>query len=150
MKKMTGEEFKKLIERNASWCKNLKEPIEVTTYVELGGSKITHLSPLLTFSGKDEIGWSASFFYCKNLKVATGTFKGFVNFTKSEIETIKDLTIREADVTSEKAYFYDCPITYVPKKYRTKKFKFNDSVKENSIRKDAINKIKSEANNLEL
>jgi len=197
MKKMTGEEFEELINKDPSWCLNLKENLEVTTYANLVYSKITHLSPLITFSGRDKFGWSADFERCKNLevatgtfegavsfsdsniqkienikvnahsengysatfllcnlKVATGTFSGFVQFSDTGIETIKDLIIRDSDLDNEKARFFHCPIQYVPEEYRSKQFKFNLGVVENSIIKDkikeAINKIKSEANNIEL
>ena len=89
MKKITWKEFTEFIEKDPSWCKNLKEEVEVTTFVKLSHSKITHLSPLLTFSGKDTIGIAAEFCNCPNLKVATGTFLGFVNFSSSGIKKLK-------------------------------------------------------------
>ena len=80
MKQMTGKEFEKLINKYPSWCKDLKEPLEITTFTNLRGSNITYLSPLLTFSGKNEYEHVATFGNCKNLKVATGTYLGFVTF----------------------------------------------------------------------
>ena len=106
--KMTGEEFCKLIKKDPSWCKNLKESLEITTYVLLTGSNITHLSPLLTFSGRDEYGVVAHFNRCKKLKIATGTFNGFVSFRNSGLEKIKGLTITETDVTVDSASFIAC------------------------------------------
>ena len=195
MKQMTGKEFKDLIKKDPSWCKNLKEPLEITTYVDLKRSKITHLSPLLTFSGVDIQGYAADFAYCKNLeiatgtfhgfvqfswshikeikeikvtksegmfryaasfygckklKVATGTYKGFVNFSESKITTIRNLEINvEGSNKKEKARFHNCPITYIPQKYRTKEFTFSEGVKEKSkLRDTTIKEIKSEANNI--
>jgi hypothetical protein len=172
--KITGEQFVELIKENPSWCLNVTEPLEVTTFVFLGGSLITHLSPLIYFSGKCEDEFfadtkkgivSASFNCCDNLKVATGTFKGFVNFQDSGITTIKDLTIKNTNAYGVKAIFVDCPIKYVPKEYRGEEFEYADpddyffdgfsEVIENSkLRdktiKDTIAKIKSEANNIEI
>ena len=198
MKKITGEEFCELINQNPSWCKDLKEPLEITTYSNVGYSKITHLSPLITFSGKsisgcvadfdncknlkvatgtfngyvdftesgiekienllvkgvDHKGMSASFYLCEKLKVATGTFEGFVNFNDSGVTTIKDLIIEKVDTDKEKARFYHCPIEYIPKEYRGEKFLFSGEViKKSEIKdriKEAINKIKSETNNIEI
>ena len=192
--RITGTEFEGAIKKDPSWCKALKEPIEITTYVELRGSNITHLSPLLTFSGTDTCGWVADFQGCKNLKVATGTYKGAVNFSPSGIEKIenlvvngtdkdgisanfrdckdlkvaagtyqgfvafdktgisqiKGLSIKNKDQDGEKAWFNDCSISYIPKQYRGKEFKFDEGVIKNSIRIDTIKQIKSETNNITL
>ena len=199
MKKMTGEKFISLIEKDPSWCLCIKEPIEITTFVNLSYGNITHLSPLLTFSGKNEDNWVANFYECENLKVATGTFHGFVhfgysgiekienlnvtetdkvnestsfsncqnlkvatgnykgrvNFSNSGVTTIKNLNIKAPDNYGEKAHFLNCPILYIPKEYRGKEYIFNKKIIEKSILKDkitkeAINIIKSEANNIEI
>ena len=143
-----------LIKDNPSWCKNIKEEIEVTTYVSFTSSKLTHLSPLSTFSGKNIEGWSANFSKCKNLKVATGTFEGTVNFDNSGITTIKDLIIKNPNKYGGKATFKGCPIKYIPKEYRGAEYNFDKGVIKNSIKKDkieeTINKIKSETNNIEI
>ena len=97
--KMTGSEFEKVIEKNPSWCLRLTAPLEITTYAHLINSKITHLSPLITFSGGDK-GWAANFSKCKNLKVATGKFEGIVNFENSGVEKIENLTV-DANITSK-------------------------------------------------
>jgi len=198
MKQMTGEEFVMLIRANPSWCKNLKEPLEITSYVELSYSNITHLSPLITFSGTDSQGktisllscrnlkvatgtfhgyasfshsgiekienltvtitnqdaGSAGFFNCTNLKIATGTYNGFVDFGNSGVTIIKNLVIENASSLA-KAMFRNCPITYVPVEYRSRAFMFDEdvvsnSIKKDTIRKEAINKIKEEANNIEI
>ena len=105
--KMTGEEFCELIKKDPSWCLSLKEPIEVTTFVNLKHSSITHLSPLITFSGLNS-GWAASFFGCKNLKVATGTFNGFTSFENSGIEKIENLNVTEDSSEGCSATFSCC------------------------------------------
>ena len=149
---MTGEEFKALIEKDPSWCKNLKEPLEITTFANLEQTEITHLSPLITFSGEDKYGWTASFHRCRQLEVATGTFKGFVQFSYTSVKTIESLnTLIPQGLT---AAFYDCPIKYVPKKYRGTEFIFNKGIVKKSIKKDITNatvkKIKSEENKIEI
>ena len=52
---MTGEEFIIKTLKDPSWCLGIKGPLEITTVVHLTNSRITHLSPLLTFTGK--INW---------------------------------------------------------------------------------------------
>ena len=194
--KITGAEFKNLIKENPSWCLDIKEPLKVTTFVSLICSNITHLSPLITFSGQENNGWAANFYgcenleiatgkfngvaifrnsgikkienltvtktneekisatfsHCQNLKVATGTYKGFVDFESSGIETIKGLIIENTTTKKHRARFLNCPIKYIPEEYRREDFIFERVVIENSIREDiikeAINKIKSETNNI--
>ena len=201
--KITGEEFTNLIEKDPSWCLTIKKPLEITTYVNLEYSKITHLSELLNFTGKntygdsadfsncknlktatgnfkhgvmlqgsgiekveklnvgiDDNGNSAGFTECKNLKTASGNFKSYVNFDNSGVTTIKKLHVEKSGTAplNEKASFKNCPIKYVPKLYRGDEFLFNQQIVETSIEKDlrektikeTINKIKSEANNIEL
>ena len=142
--KITGREFENCINIDPSCCKDLKEPLEITTYVDLADSKITHLSPLVNFSGRDMFKNTASFRNCKNLKVATGTFSGSVDFSNSGIEKIENL-ITDTKAT---ASFSNCPIKYIPKKYRDKVFFFDKKTRENSILVDEIHKIKSETNNI--
>ena len=154
MKQITGEEFKRLIKKDPSWCKNLKEPLEITSYVNMEGNPITHLSPLITFSGENYSGWAADFYGCKNLKVATGTFLGGVWFLSAGIEKIKKLNIVRS-TNLEAANFIGCPIKYVPKKHRKKEFfRFDKEIIKKSIKLDTIKttikKIKSESNNIEI
>ena len=52
MKQITGGEFIELIKKDPSWCKDLKEPLEITSPVALSISDITHLSPFITFTGR--------------------------------------------------------------------------------------------------
>jgi len=103
--KMTGDVFKDLIEANPNWCKDLKEKTSITTYADLSNSNITQLSPLLTFTAKKE---SATFCNCKNLKVATGTFKGYVSFGNSGVEKIEDLKVTGSDTYGSAASFVNC------------------------------------------
>ena len=148
--KITGREFESIIKKDPSWCKNLKEEVEVTTFVDLSKSKITHLSPFITFSGIDKQGRSADFENCKNLEAATGTFQEFVDFSYSGVTTIKDLIIKNPNKNKDKAAFFGCPIKYASKEYRNGEFLFEEGIIYISNRKDEINKIKSEANNIEL
>jgi len=108
MKKITGEEFERKIIKDPAWCKTIKEPLEVTTSINLSCSKISHLSPLLTFSGKDHVGWVACFAGCKDLKIATGTYKGYVSFEESGIEKIENLTVKGVDKEGASANFALC------------------------------------------
>jgi hypothetical protein len=108
MNKITAEEFKAFINQDPSWCKTLTEPTEITTYCNMMGSNITHLSPLLTFSGRDEYGVVASFSHCENLRIATGTYHGFVSFFSSGVEEIRDLVISAPDTNGYAASFYTC------------------------------------------
>ncbi|MBE2180297.1 MAG: hypothetical protein IAE97_07480 [Chthoniobacterales bacterium] len=108
MKKLTAEEFKALIEEDPSWASKLTEPVEITTYCGMAGSKITHLNPLLHFTGRNEYDSAAGFWGCKNLKVATGTFHGWVCFVESGIERIENLTVTKTDCDGEAASFRGC------------------------------------------
>ena len=102
-------------------------------------------------NGTEKDGCSATFCDCPNLKVATGTYEGFVGFQDTGVTTIKDLIIKNSDREEEKAYFYGCPISYAPEKYRGKGFMFDHNIIENSIIMDeTIYKIKSETNNIEI
>ena len=104
---MTGEEFDKLTKTNPSWCLSIKEPLEITTYANLSRSPITHLSPLITFSGRNMHGWVGSF-QQSNLKVATGTFKGYVYFDGSAVEKIENLIVDSPCHSLSAASFAEC------------------------------------------
>jgi len=108
MKQITAEEFTDFVTRDPAWASKLTEPVEITTYANLKGSNITHLSPLLTFSGKDKDGDTASFKNCPNLKIATGKFVGWVTFSKSRIEKIQDLEVTQPNTYGWAADFYEC------------------------------------------
>ena len=100
MIQIAGAEFTRLIIENPSWCKDLRKPLEVVTYVNLESSKITHLSPLITFSGINNLGWAADFHNCKHLKIATGTFYGPTDFNNSGVEKIENLTVTDSEIYS--------------------------------------------------
>lgn len=91
MRQITAKQFKDEIWKDYAWASKLKEPVEVTEYCDMGGSRITHLSTFLHFTGKDIKGKTASFSKCPNLKCAEGTFDGFVDFSESGVETIGEL-----------------------------------------------------------
>jgi hypothetical protein len=77
-----------MIMENPSVFEHWETPLEITGYVNCQNSPITHLSPHLTFSGKNEDGDTASFLNCPNLKVATGNYPGFVIFNNSGIQQV--------------------------------------------------------------
>ena len=141
MKTISATEFVKRVDWDPSWCLTIKEPTKVEGYLYLKHSNITHLSKHLSFTGIVDLR------YCKNLKLATGTYDELVNFSHSGIITIKDLNINKGN----EAVFFHCPIQYIPIQYRTKQFIFNKTPLRNSDLKDEeIRKIKSETNNIEL
>lgn len=107
MKTITEQEFKREIERDPSWASKLTKPVEITEHCDMGGSNITHLSPMLYFTGKDEYEQCASFYRCKSLKIAEGNYTGFVWFAESSIEEIGDLTCGK-DEKGASAHFSDC------------------------------------------
>lgn len=108
MKQITAEEFYLRTEINANWCAEITEPIEVPEFLNYPGKEITALSPLITFSGRDENGDVAVFRDCENLKVAEGTFHGYVSFSKSGIEEIGDLVIVKTDKNGNACSFMGC------------------------------------------
>jgi hypothetical protein len=91
--KITADEFYTMLEDNPSVFEHWETPLEITEYVYCGSSPITHLSKHLTFSGKRENGDSASFYKCKNLKTATGTFQGAVDFSNSSVKKIENINV---------------------------------------------------------
>jgi hypothetical protein len=86
--RLHASEVIKAISYDPSWALSLKEPIEIVDFVNLGGSRITHLSEKITFSGKNSQGFCASFKGCSNIKTALGKFLGAVDFSESGIENI--------------------------------------------------------------
>jgi hypothetical protein len=71
-------------------------------------SKITHLSPLLHFTGKNSKGDAASFSCCKNLTVAEGHFAGCVKFNESGVEMIGELHVSSPNTDGFAAHFCHC------------------------------------------
>ncbi len=78
-----------MLTENPSVFKHWETPLEIIEYVDCEASPITHLSPLLTFSGRDNVGDSACFLKCAQLENASGTFNGYVYFTHSNIRKLK-------------------------------------------------------------
>ena len=91
MRQITSAEFKQAIDIDPAWASTITESIEITDYCNMVGSNISHLSPLLTFSEKNDYGDSADFSNCENLKIATGNYKGSVHFSYSGVEKIEHL-----------------------------------------------------------
>jgi hypothetical protein len=106
--KITAKEFLEMVAENPSVFEHWETPLEITEYVNCNNLPITHLSPHLTFSGKDKFGNSASFYQCKNLQIATGTFQGAVDFSDSGVKKIKNLNVGE-NKTRFSATFSSCP-----------------------------------------
>lgn len=108
MKRISSIQFQKNIKENPAWAATLTEPVQVTGGAGLNGSPITHLSPLLHFYPIKGQTRAAAFWNCPNLKVAQGTFHGWVQFAFSGIEEIdpENLIIRNTGNTA--AIFYKC------------------------------------------
>lgn len=106
--KLTAEEFIKRTLENPNWCSEITEPTEITEYLKLEDSEITTLSPLLIFVGRNKLGDTASFKGCKQLKIAEGTFHGYVGFSASGIEEIGDLKVIQPDEDGHAASFWKC------------------------------------------
>lgn len=88
MKQITPTHFENAIRENPAWASTLHAPVEIVGHCYLHKSPITHLLPLLHFSGRDREGNVAAFYNCASLKVAEGTFNGGVTFKGSGIEQI--------------------------------------------------------------
>jgi len=108
MRKISAKEFKQSIKIDPAWAAGLTEPVEITDYCDMEGSKITHLSPLLHFSKRNHKGYAATFDGCNQLKVAEGRFAGWVDFSRSGVEKIGDLKISTPDKEGYAASFCEC------------------------------------------
>lgn len=108
MKTIVSEEFKRFVEVDPAWASKLTAPVEITDFCDMKGANITHLSPLLTFSGQDKNGNVASFSCCQHLKIAEGTFVGMVTFSGSCLEKIGHLSITQPNNHGEGASFCRC------------------------------------------
>jgi hypothetical protein len=106
--KITAEQFLELVQHRPSAFEHWNTPLEITGVVNCIESRITHLSPFLTFSGRNNVGETAKFNRCYNLKTATGTFKGWVSFANCGIKKIENLHIKNPDRTGAAASFYGC------------------------------------------
>lgn len=107
MKSITSEEFRNEIDLDLAWPSKLTEPVEITDYCNMINYGITHLSQLLHFTGTNESGESASFYGCKDLEVAEGSFTGGVSFSESHIKRIGGLTCG-INKSGESAFFCSC------------------------------------------
>ena len=108
MKQLLTAEFNAKITHDPAWAATLTEPVEILDYCNMNFSPITHLSPLLRFTGRNEDGDVASFEQCENLKVAEGTFHGSVNFQWAAIEKIGELIITRTNRAGYAANFDYC------------------------------------------
>jgi hypothetical protein len=108
MKKISADEFYRMVLGNLSIFKTLETPLEVTEYLNCKITEITHLSQYLTFSGRNKDGEVGDFSSCRNLKVATGTFNGLVDFSGSGIERIENLHITQGNWEGNAACFHGC------------------------------------------
>jgi hypothetical protein len=106
--KITAKEFYAMVLENPSVFEHWETPLEITDAIHLANSPITHLSPQLTFTGKNTDGWSAWFENCKQLKTATGVFKNPPCFYTCHIEKIENLVIQNATKNGLAASFYGC------------------------------------------
>lgn len=108
MNEFTSGQLKRAIETDPSWAAKLTEPMEITDYCDMAESPNTHLSPLLHFTGRDPSGNCADFSQCIGLKVAEGSFAGFVDFSGSGIGKIGNLNITQPQQNGNAASFYQC------------------------------------------
>ena len=106
--KITAKEFNRRTLEDPNWCAQITQPTEVTGFVSFTRYEITSLSPLLTFSGKDELGRAADFRWVTGLKIAEGTFHGHADFLGSRIEEIGDLKVLGSSVLGHAASFSSC------------------------------------------
>ncbi|MEI7910651.1 MAG: hypothetical protein WCK77_13525 [Verrucomicrobiota bacterium] len=108
MREITAREFKQSIKSDPAWAAKLTEPVEITDYCDMEGSKITHLPQLLHFTKRNHKGFAATFDGCNHLKVAEGKFAGWVDFSRSGVEKIGDLKISAPDKEGYAASFCEC------------------------------------------
>jgi hypothetical protein len=108
MKQITADEFYKMITENPSVFEFWNTPLEITELVDCYRSPITHLSKHLIFSGRDDDGDVADFSRCPNLRIATGTFHGFVYFHASNIQKIENLNVIKRNKKKWSASFTSC------------------------------------------
>jgi hypothetical protein len=109
MKKITAKEFLAMIEENPSVFEHWETPLQITETIACYKSKITHLSPHLTFTGRDINGKSAHFENCPALQIATGTFHHTVYFLVCGIKKIENLNVTMIYEPRQAAAFYNCP-----------------------------------------
>ena len=49
--RLSAKKFRALIQQDPSWCRKLRQPIEISGYCDMEGTTITHLSPYIIFTG---------------------------------------------------------------------------------------------------
>lgn len=110
MKQITPTHFENAVRENPAWATTLREPVEIVGHCFLYKSPITHLSPLLHFSGRSKRGDVAIFRDCASLKVAEGTFNGGVTFRGSGIVLIDidNFIITQTNHMGQAALFTGC------------------------------------------
>jgi hypothetical protein len=62
----------------------------------------------LVISASDRHGCAASFFGCMDLRIAIGTYPGYVDFANSGVSEIKDLVILKPDTNGNTSNFFGC------------------------------------------
>lgn len=108
MKKFTSKQFKQAVDLDPAWASKLIEPVEIIDCCDMMASKITHLSPFLHFTGRDNLGRAAKFRGCEALKVAEGKYSGAVCFHSSGVEQIGDLVVTHPNKDGFAASFHEC------------------------------------------
>jgi hypothetical protein len=111
MRRITADEFEKILRKNPAWATTLTEPVEITGRCYLFKSPITHLSPLLHF------GVEPYFASCDEIEVAVGTYRNGVSFRYSDIASIGNpawaTTLTEPVEVDGYVYLYQSPITHL-------------------------------------
>jgi len=87
MKEISAEEFTNFVTKDPNWASRLTSPIFIKGEVNLKNHPISELSIYLHFQD------AADFSDSPNLKIATGTYNGHVNFSETSIEGIENLII---------------------------------------------------------
>jgi hypothetical protein len=106
--RITAADFKQAVLLDPAWTSRLTEPVEVTGFCDMKGSNISHLSPQLTFSGRNPDGWAADFTGCKKLEIAAGTFHGLAKFSSSGVREIGELEVTRPGNSGVAATFDGC------------------------------------------
>jgi hypothetical protein len=86
----------------------------------------------LQIKASDEEGNAASFFGCPNLKVAEGSFPGYVNFSRSGIKKLGNLEITAPNKDKKKANFTGCNI-HLPEKFLGPEYQMDDGIRRKNL-----------------
>ena len=87
----------------------------------------------------DHDGDAACFDYCPNLKIAEGTFPGYVDFSNSGIKKTGELTITKPNDEGFKADFTGCDIR-LPTEFLGSEFHVDDAVRQKNLIRIAASK----------